>query len=131
MSDEDVGLASVLGRWDPRRQREHVPVHMCVALVRSEAYQVEPLGLDGGADGTPHAVHDALELDVLVLREVADDVDAMLLRRDERVPADSRVAVEEGNRELVLNAYRDLRDSLRRKVRERLEPLISGGSHIH
>ncbi|MNY61738.1 hypothetical protein D3C86_1984550 [compost metagenome] len=36
----------------------------------------------------------------------------------------------EGSRELVLNAYRELRDSLRKRVRERLEPLISSGSQI-
>jgi hypothetical protein len=29
---------------------------------------------------------------------------------------------------LVLSAYRGLRDSLRQRVRERLEPLVSGGS---
>lgn len=34
----------------------------------------------------------------------------------------------EGNRETVLASYRDLRDQLRRRVRERLEPLVSGGS---
>ena len=34
----------------------------------------------------------------------------------------------EGNRETVLGAYRELRDSLRRRVREQLEPLVSGGS---
>jgi len=37
----------------------------------------------------------------------------------------------EGSRERVLNAYRDLRDTLRRRVRERLEPLVSGGSQSH
>ncbi len=34
----------------------------------------------------------------------------------------------EGNREQRLDAYRGLRDTLRRRVRERLEPLVSGGS---
>ncbi len=34
----------------------------------------------------------------------------------------------EGNRETILGAYRDLRDRLRRRVREQLEPLVSGGS---
>ena len=34
----------------------------------------------------------------------------------------------EGNRETVRASYRDLRDQLRRRVRERLEPLVSGGS---
>jgi len=37
----------------------------------------------------------------------------------------------EGNRELVLSAYRELRDDLRRRVRTRLEPLVSGGSQSH
>ncbi len=34
----------------------------------------------------------------------------------------------EGNREAVLSAYRTLRDSLQQRVRERLEPLVAGGS---
>jgi len=37
-------------------------------------------------------------------------------------------AVGEGNREAVLSAYRTLRDTLQTQVRERLEPLVSGGS---
>jgi uncharacterized protein (UPF0262 family)/protein-tyrosine-phosphatase len=40
-------------------------------------------------------------------------------------------SLAEGNRELVVNAYRGLRDSLRRQVRQRLEPLVSGGSQNH
>jgi uncharacterized protein (UPF0262 family)/protein-tyrosine-phosphatase len=34
----------------------------------------------------------------------------------------------EGNREVVLSAYRGLRDTLQKRVRERLEPLVAGGS---
>lgn len=34
----------------------------------------------------------------------------------------------EGNREAVLSAYRTLRDTLQKRIRERLEPLVSGGS---
>jgi protein-tyrosine-phosphatase len=34
----------------------------------------------------------------------------------------------EGNREAVLSAYRTLRDTLQKRVRERLEPLVAGGS---
>jgi hypothetical protein len=34
----------------------------------------------------------------------------------------------DGNREAVLSAYRTLRDTLQTKVRERLEPLVAGGS---
>jgi protein-tyrosine-phosphatase len=37
-------------------------------------------------------------------------------------------SIAEGNREAVLSAYRTLRDTLRTRVRERLEPLVSGGS---
>jgi hypothetical protein len=36
--------------------------------------------------------------------------------------------VTEGNREAVLSAYRTLRDTLQKRVRDRLEPLVSGGS---
>jgi protein-tyrosine-phosphatase len=34
----------------------------------------------------------------------------------------------EGNREAVLSAYRGLRDTLQKRVRERLEPVVAGGS---
>jgi protein-tyrosine-phosphatase len=34
----------------------------------------------------------------------------------------------EGNREAVLSAYRTLRDTLQTRVRERLAPLVAGGS---
>jgi protein-tyrosine-phosphatase len=34
----------------------------------------------------------------------------------------------EGNREAVLSAYRTLRDTLQKRVRERLQPLVAGGS---
>jgi hypothetical protein len=34
----------------------------------------------------------------------------------------------EGNREAVLSAYRTLRDTLQKQVRERLAPLVAGGS---
>jgi protein-tyrosine-phosphatase len=34
----------------------------------------------------------------------------------------------EGNREAVLSAYRTLRDTLQKRVRERLEPLVATGS---
>jgi protein-tyrosine-phosphatase len=34
----------------------------------------------------------------------------------------------EGNREAILSAYRGLRDTLQKRVRERLEPLVAGGS---
>ena len=37
-------------------------------------------------------------------------------------------AATEGNREAVLSAYRTLRDTLQQRVRERLEPLVAGGS---
>ncbi len=37
----------------------------------------------------------------------------------------------EGSRETVLGAYRELRDTLRQRVRTRLDPLVSGGSQSH
>ena len=36
--------------------------------------------------------------------------------------------VTEGNREAILSAYRTLRDTLQKRVRDRLEPLVAGGS---
>ena len=34
----------------------------------------------------------------------------------------------EGNREAIVSAYRGLRDTLQKRVRERLEPVVAGGS---
>ena len=67
---------------DARRQRKQVPVDVGVALLRAEAEHVQALGLDSAADGERDPAQHSLELEVLVLREFAHDVDAMVLQRD-------------------------------------------------
>jgi uncharacterized protein (UPF0262 family)/protein-tyrosine-phosphatase len=92
-----------------------------------------------GIDMSIHTPHILDEL-------VANHFDLVITLSDDALDAVQRKALEagavehwqvddpslvEGSRELVLSAYRELRDSLGRRVRERLEPLVSGGSQIH
>lgn len=63
------------------------------------------------SDDAPHAlVHKALEAGATEHWDVADP------------------SLVEASRDATLDAYRELRDSLRKRVRARLEPLVSGGS---
>ena len=108
------------------------------------------VGVNGGkADQFVHEVMEEIGIDMSVhtphiLDElVANRFDLVITLSDDALDAVSRKGLEaglieswqvsdpslvEGNRELVLGAYRDLRDSLRKRVRDRLEPLVSGGS---
>jgi Uncharacterized protein conserved in bacteria len=108
------------------------------------------VGVDGGkADSFVHEVMEEIGIDMSVhtphiLDElVANHFDLVITLSDDAPGAVERKGLEagavehwtvddpslvEGSRELVLNAYRDLRDNLRRRVRDRLEPLVSGGS---
>jgi len=105
------------------------------------------VGVDGGkADSFVHEVMEEIGIDMSVhtphiLDElVANHFDLVITLSDDAPGAVERKGLEagavehwtvddpslvEGSRELVLNAYRDLRDNLRRRVRERLEPLVS------
>ncbi|QQR38480.1 UPF0262 family protein [Devosia rhizoryzae] len=96
---------------------------------------MEEVGIDMSVH-TPHILDElvANHFD-LVITLSADAPDAVARKGLEAgavevwdVPDPSLV---EGNRELVLGAYRDLRDGLRKRVRSRLEPLVSGGSQNH
>lgn len=62
-----------------------MPVHVGVALLAAETEDVDTLGRHDVGDGTRDAMHDALELEVLVQREVLSDGLAMLDRRDQYV----------------------------------------------
>ncbi|MCW5720963.1 MAG: UPF0262 family protein [Devosia sp.] len=108
------------------------------------------VGVNGGkADQFVHAVMEEIGIDMSVhtphiLDElVANRFDLVITLSDDAPDAVARKGLEagaveqwtvpdpslvEGSRELVLSAYRELRDTLRRRVRERLEPLVSGGS---
>lgn len=103
----------------------------------------------GKADGFVHEVMEEIGIDMSV--HTPHTMDELMANRFDLVvtlSADAKDAVEkrnlemaanehwpmldpttvEGNREAVLSAYRTLRDSLQKKVRERLEPLVSNGS---
>lgn len=108
------------------------------------------VGVNGGkADQFVHEVMEEVGIDMSVhtphiLDElVANRFDLVITLSEDAPEAVARKGLEagaiehwsvadpslvEGNRDLVLSAYRDLRDSLRRRVRARLEPLVSGGS---
>jgi uncharacterized protein (UPF0262 family)/protein-tyrosine-phosphatase len=108
------------------------------------------VGVNGGkADAFVHEVMEEVGIDMSVhtphiLDElVANHFDLVITLSEDAPEAVERHGLEagaiehwkvddpslvEGNRELILNAYRELRDGLRKRVRARLEPLVSSGS---
>ncbi|MCY1550192.1 Arsenate reductase [compost metagenome] len=110
------------------------------------------VGVHGGkADQFVHEVMEEIGIDMSVhtphiLDElVANHFDLVITLSEDALEAVARKGLEagaveswivpdpslvEGSREVVLSAYRELRDSLRKRVRERLDPLVSGGSQI-
>jgi uncharacterized protein (UPF0262 family)/protein-tyrosine-phosphatase len=106
------------------------------------------VGVNGGkADQFVHEVMEEIGIDMSVhtphiLDElVANRFDLVITLSDDALEAVARKGLEagaveswqvadpslvEGSREVILSAYRALRDSLRKRVRERLEPLVSG-----
>jgi uncharacterized protein (UPF0262 family)/protein-tyrosine-phosphatase len=111
------------------------------------------VGVNGGkADQFVHEVMEEIGIDMSVhtphiLDElVANRFDLVITLSDDALESVARKGLEagaveswqvadpslvEGSREVVLSAYRDLRDGLRKRVRERLEPLVSSGSQTH
>jgi uncharacterized protein (UPF0262 family)/protein-tyrosine-phosphatase len=93
---------------------------------------MEEIGIDMSVH-TPHTMEElmATRFDLVVTLS-ADARDAVADRaiemtETEHWPMPDPTTVE-GNREAVLSAYRTLRDTLQQNVRERLEPLVAGGS---
>jgi len=108
------------------------------------------VGVNGGkADQFVHEVMEEIGIDMSVhtphiLDElVANRFDLVITLSDDAPEAVARKGLEageveqwtvsdpslvEGSRDVVLSAYRELRDGLRRRVRTRLEPLVSGSS---
>jgi uncharacterized protein (UPF0262 family)/protein-tyrosine-phosphatase len=93
---------------------------------------MEEVGIDMSIH-TPHTMDElvANRFDLVVTLS-ADAPDAVARREfevgaEEHWPMDDPTTVE-GNREAVLSAYRTLRDTLQKRVRERLERLVAGGS---
>lgn len=99
-------------------------------------YEVmEEIGIDMSIH-TPHILDELVanrfDLVITLSEDAPDAVARKGLEAGEieqwTVPDPSLV---EGSREVVLSAYRELRDGLRRRVRTRLEPLVSGSSQSH
>lgn len=93
---------------------------------------MEEIGVDMSVH-TPHTMDElmATRFDLVVTLS-ADAQEAVAGRaidmsETEHWPMPDPTTVE-GNREAVLSAYRTLRDTLQKRVRERLEPLVSNGS---
>jgi len=120
--------------------RKHFPGRL---IVRSAGVR------SGKADGFVHEVMEEIGVDMSV--HTPHTLDELMANRFDLVVTlsdDGREAVEqrgfetganehwptpdpttvEGNREAVLSACRTLRDTLQKRVRERLEPLVAGGS---
>jgi len=96
---------------------------------------MEEIGIDMSVH-TPHILDELVANRFDLVITLSDDAPEAVSRKGLEAGAVEHWSVSdpslvEGNRELVLGAYRDLRDSLRKRVRDRLEPLISGGSQIH
>ncbi|MGV8856777.1 MAG: UPF0262 family protein [Devosia sp.] len=111
------------------------------------------VGVNGGkADQFVHQVMEEVGIDMSVhtphiLDElVANHFDLVICLSEDAPEAVARKGLEagaveswqvadpslvEGSRDVVLTAYRQLRDTLFNRVRERLEPLVSGGSQTH
>lgn len=93
---------------------------------------MEEIGIDMSVH-TPHTMDELManRFDLVVTlsadAENAVAARALEMRENEHWPTPDPTIVE-GNREAVVSAYRTLRDTLQKRVRERLEPLVAGGS---
>jgi uncharacterized protein (UPF0262 family)/protein-tyrosine-phosphatase len=93
---------------------------------------MEEIGIDMSVH-TPHTMDELVanrfDLVVTLSSDAADAIKTRSLEANaiEHWPMSDPTETE-GNREAVLSAYRGLRDTLQKRVRERLEPLVAGGS---
>jgi uncharacterized protein (UPF0262 family)/protein-tyrosine-phosphatase len=93
---------------------------------------MEEIGIDMSIH-TPHTMDELVANHFDLVVTLSEDAPEAVQRRGlemgaiEHWPVDDPTTVE-GNREAVLSAYRTLRDTLQKQVRERLAPLVSGGS---
>ena len=92
-------------------------------------YEVmEEIGIDMSVH-TPHILDELVANHFDLVITLSDDAPEAVRRKGLEMGALEEWKVDdpslvEGNREVVLNAYRALRDDLRRRVRARLEPLV-------
>jgi uncharacterized protein (UPF0262 family)/protein-tyrosine-phosphatase len=96
-------------------------------------YEVmEEIGVDMSIH-TPHTMDELVANHFDLVVTLSADAPEAVSRRGlemgamEHWPMSDPAAVE-GNREVVLSAYRTLRDTLQKRIRERLEPLVASGS---
>ncbi|MEO6396749.1 MAG: hypothetical protein ABIO40_12670 [Devosia sp.] len=93
---------------------------------------MEEIGVDMSVH-TPHTMSELVATHFDLVITLSADAPAAVEKRGlemgavEHWPMPDPTEME-GNREAVLSAYRTLRDTLQKRVRERLEPLVSGGS---
>jgi uncharacterized protein (UPF0262 family)/protein-tyrosine-phosphatase len=93
---------------------------------------MEEIGVDMSIH-TPHTMDELVANRFDLVITLSADAPAAVSKRGlemgaiEHWPMTDPTTVE-GNREAVLSAYRTLRDTLQKRIRERLEPLVSGGS---
>lgn len=93
---------------------------------------MEEIGIDMSIH-TPHTMDELVANRFDLVITLSADAPAAVAKRGlemgamEHWPMADPTTVE-GNREAVLSAYRTLRDTLQKRIRERLEPLVSGGS---
>ncbi|WEJ60488.1 hypothetical protein [Devosia sp. FJ2-5-3] len=93
---------------------------------------MEEIGIDMSVH-TPHILDELVANRFDLVITLSEDAPEAVQRKGLEAGAVERWSVPdpslvEGSRDVVLSAYRDLRDTLRRRVRDRLEPLVSGGS---
>jgi Uncharacterized protein conserved in bacteria len=93
---------------------------------------MEEVGIDMSVH-TPHMLDELVANHFDLVITLSEDAPSAVRKQGLEMKAMEEWQVEdpslvEGSREVVLGAYRDLRDSLRKRVRARLEPLVSGGS---
>ena len=93
---------------------------------------MDEIGIDMSIH-TPHTMDElaANRFDLVVT--LSPEADAAVRQRNLEMGSLENWTIEdptlvEGSREAVVSAYRSLRDTLQRRVRERLSPLVAGGS---
>jgi uncharacterized protein (UPF0262 family)/protein-tyrosine-phosphatase len=93
---------------------------------------MEEVGVDMSVH-TPHTMDELVANRFDLVVTLSPDADEAVRKRGLEMGALEHWSVSdptlvEGNREAVLSAYRTLRDTLQKKVRERLEPLVASRS---
>lgn len=94
---------------------------------------MEPLGIDMSVH-TPHTMDELVKTHFDLVVTLSDEARRAVDQRDLDANNVEHWETEDpterdGSRETQIAAYTALRDSLMRKIRDKMEPIISGGSH--